>query len=232
MATKTWTLRQVATGGTPANVLWWDPTRATAPTQATSATGWTLGKASAGNYASLAQGSEPNAWSTLIVPSATAPTASQNYTAIATFTPPTLIQNSASISTLYAYNGVFDAGNWIFTFPMISVTAAATGAARITLRVFKASRNVAGTGWNTATELTAAMQTGTIATSPTTTTPQTSTVTWTAPAFRLDNEFLIIKIGLEITTASGSNSSDMLLRHGAGCTMVSSTFTPRRYNIT
>lgn len=232
MATKTWTLRQVATGGSPANILWWDPTQATAPAQATSASGWTVAKTAANNYRDLAQGSEVAGFSTTIVPNTTAPTATGSFAATATYTPPTLIYHTGSISTLYEYNGYFTAGNWVFTFPMISVTASATGAARINLRVFKASRNVAGTGFNTATELTGALQAGTIATAPTTTTPQSSVVTWAAPAFFLNNEFLIVKVGLQITTASGSNSADFLLRHGSGCTMATPSFRSRDYTIT
>lgn len=233
MATKTWTLRQVATGGTPANILWWDPTNATAPAQATSVSGWTVGKIAANNYSNLVQGTErvTNTFSTTIVPNTTAPTATGSFAATATYTPPTLIYHTNSISTLYEYNGYFPAGNWVFTFPVISVSTSATGAGRINLRVFKASRNTDGTGWNTATELTGAMQAGTIASAPTTTTPQTSTVTWAAPIIRLDKEFLIVKIGWQITTASGSNTADILLRHGSGCTMLSPNFEKRSYNI-
>lgn len=230
MATKTWTLRQVATGGTPANVLWWDPTQATAPAQATSASGWTVAKTAANNYRDLVQGSEVAAFSTTIVPNTTAPTATGSFAATATYTPPTLIYHTGSISTLYEYNGYFPAGNWVFTFPVISVTTSATGAGRINLRVFKASRS--GTNaYNTATELTAAMQAGTIATAPTTTTTQTSTVTWAAPDVILNNEFLIVKVGWQITTASGNNNADILLRHGSGCTMLSPNFRERQYNI-
>lgn len=230
MATKTWTLRQVATGGTPANVLWWDPTNATAPAQATSSSGWTVAKTAANNYRDLVQGSEVAAFSTTVVPNTTAPTATGSFAATATYTPPTLIYHTGSISTLYEYNGYFPAGNWVFTFPMISVTNAATGAGRINLRVFKASRSNT-TAFNTATELTGAMQAGTIATAPTTTTTQSSVVTWAAPEFFLNNEFLIIKVGFQITTASGNNNADFLLRHGSGCTMLSPTFRERSYNI-
>jgi len=98
------------------------------------------------------------------------------------------------------------------------------------LRVFKGTRN--GTAFSGVTELTGALQAGTIATGPTTTTPQTSTVTWAAPIVRLNNEFLIIKTGFQITTASGANGADFLLRHGSGCTMLSPNFRAREYNIT
>lgn len=229
MATKTWTLRQVATGGAPANVLWWDPSNATAPAQATSASGWTVAKLAANNYGNLVAGSESTTFSTTVVPNATAPVATGSFAATATYTPPTLLYHTNSITSLYEYNGVFSAGNWVFTFPMISVTASATGAGRINLRVFKGTRN--GTAFSGVTELTAAMQAGTIASAPTTTVTRTSTVTWAAPAFTLNNEFLIVKVGFQITTASGSNTADFLLRHGSGCTMVTPTFRDRSYNI-
>lgn len=232
MPTKTWTLRQIATGGTPANILWWDPSNATAPAQATSASGWTVGKTAANNYRDLVQGSEVAAFSTTIVPNTTAPTATGSFANIATFTPPTLIYHTGSIATLYEYNGYFPAGNWVFTFPVIAVTTNTSGAGRINLRVFKASRAAGGTTWNTATELTSALQAGTIATAPTTTTTQTSTVTWNAPIITLNNEFLIVKVGWQITTASNSNNADIRLRNGSGCTMVSPNFRKRSYNIT
>lgn len=230
MAIKTWTLRQVATGGTPTNVLWWDPTNAAAPAVATSSSGWTVAKTAANNYANLTQGSEVAGFSTTVVPNATAPTTTGSFSATATYTPPDLIYHTGSISTLYPYNGTFAAGTWTFTFNLISVTASATGAGRINLRVFKAPRSGTST-FGTMTELTSAMQAGTIASAPTTTTQRASTVSWAAPAFVLNNEFLIVKVGFQITTASGSNSADFLLRHGTGCTMVSPSFRSRDYVI-
>lgn len=231
MATKTWTLREIATGGTPANILWWDPTQATAPAQATSASGWTVAKTGANNYRDLVQGSEVAAFTTTIVPNTTAPTATGSFTTVTGFTPPTLIYHTGSIATLYEYNGYFPAGNWVFTFPVIAVTTNTSGAGRINLRVFKAARS--GTNaFATATELTGALQAGTIATAPTTTTTQTSTVTWAAPDVRLNNEFLIVKVGWQITTASNANGADIRIRHGSGVTMVSPNFRKRSYNIT
>lgn len=233
MATKTWTLKTIATGGSPANILWWDPAPAIGPT-VTFGSGWTVGKTAANNYRDLVQGSKVAAFAATIVPNTTAPTATGSFAATATFTPPTLIYHTGSISTLYEYNGYFPAGNWVFTFTMLSETANATGAGRINLRVFKASRASGGTTWNAATELTGALQAGTIATAPTTVVPQTSTVTWAAPAFFLNNEFLIVKTGFQITTASNNNSADFILTHGpgSGCTMVSPSFRARKYNIT
>jgi hypothetical protein len=230
MATKTWTLRQVATGGTPANILWWDPTQAAAPAVATSASGWTPAKTAANNYRDLVQGSEVAAFAATIVPNTTAPTATGSFATVTGFAPPTLLYHTGSISTLYEYNGYFPAGNWVFTFPVISVTAGLSGAGRITLRAFKGSRS--GTAYANVTELTGALQNGTVVTNLLTTASQSSVVTWAAPAFFLNNEFLIVKIGWQITTASGNSSADVLLRHGSGCTMLSPTFRSREYHIT
>jgi len=230
MATKTWTLNQIATGGSPANILWWNPTQAAASAVATSASRWTVGKTASNNYRDLVQGSEVAAFTTTVVPNTTAPTATGSFATVTGFAPPTLLYHTGSISTLYEYNGYFPAGNWVFTFPVISLSNNATGAGRITLRIFKGSRN--GTAYANVTELTTALQSGTIATSPTTSVSQSSVVTWTAPAFFLNNEFLIVKVGWQITTASGNNNADIALRHGSGCTMLSPTFRSRKYNIT
>lgn len=230
MATQTWYLRQVVVGGTGPNRLWWDQNPAAGlVTQATSSTGWNVGAIAINNYANLSQGLEVarGTFTTTVVPNATAPTVDSNYPATATFTPPTLLSSTDSILTLYERNGYFPAGNWVFTFPLIAVTLGGTHDGAITMRVFKAPRS--GTAFGTTTELTAALQQGTAITNLTTTVAQSSVVTWAAPAFFLNNEFLICKIGWRITGAGTGNNSDVALRHGAGCTMVSPTFRKRAY---
>lgn len=231
MPSKIWNIRNINVGGTNPNRLWWDGDRSALPAQTTSVTGWTVAKTAANNYRLLAQGQEVTGFSTTIVPNATAPVVDTSYAATAVYTPPTLLSDVESISTLYEYNGVFPAGNWIFAFPVIAVTATANGAGAITMRVFKGVRS--GTAWASVTELTTVMLQGTTVTNVSTTVSQTSTVTWAAPAFRLNNEFLICKLGWRITTASGNNSSDILLRWGTGATMTSPAATKERnYNIT
>jgi hypothetical protein len=227
MATRTWNLRQINVGGTGPNRLWWD--RDTAAAAATSSTGWTVAKTAANNYRLLNAGLESAGFSTTIAPNNTAPVVDNNYPSTAIFTPPTLLSDVESISTLYEYNGVFPAGNWVFNFPVIAVTSGGDQDGAITMRVFKGTRN--GTAWSGVTELTSAMLQGTTVTNLTTAAAQTSTVTWAAPIVQLNNEFLICKIGWRITGAGGATNRDVLLRFGTGANMTSTNFRKRSYNI-
>lgn len=230
MAVKTWNLREINVGGTNPNRLWWDGDLSNVPAQTTSVTGWTVAKLAANNYGELNNGLESTVFSTTIVPNATAPTVDNSYAATAIYTPPTLLNSTDSICTLYEYNGYFPAGNWIFSFPVIAVTSGGDQDGAITMRVFKAARS--GTAFSGTTELTAALLQGTTVTNLTTTTAQTSTVTWAAPAFFLNNEFLICKIAWRIIGAGGANTRDVLLRWGTGATMTTPTFRKRSYSIT
>jgi hypothetical protein len=232
MATRTWWLRQIVVGGANPNRLYWDRVdAATLGTQATSSTGWNVGTRLPDTYAELNQGTEVGraTFSSTIVPNATAPTVDNSYASQANFTPPTLLSSTDSILTVYEYNGSFDAGNWVFTFPVIAVTLGGAQDGAITMRVFKAPRN--GTAFGTTTELTSALLQGTAVSNLTTAAVQSSVVTWSAPAFQLNNEFIICKIGWRITGAGGGNNSDVAFRYGTGCTMVSSNFRKRSYNI-
>lgn len=229
MPTKTWNLRQINVGGTNPNRLWWD--EAAAATAATSASGWTVGKIATGNYSILNQGLEQGTgtFSTTIVPTATAPTVDNSYAATAIYTPPTLLNSTDSISTLYPYNGDFDAGTWTFDFPVIAVGAGGVQDGRVGIRVWRGLRS--GNAWASVTEITAARLEGTIVSNLTTTVAQTSTVTWSAPAFRLQNEFLIVSVAWEITGAGNANAQDVLLRYGSGADITSPNFRKQRYNI-
>ncbi len=229
MPSKTWNLRQINVGGTNPNRLWWDEDAAAAA--ATSVTGWNV-RTTTTNYntTGLSQGAEITGWGTTAIPNATAPTVDNSYAATAIYTPPTLLSSTDSISTLYEYNGVFPAGNWVFNFPVISVTLGATGSGAITMRVFKGVRS--GTAWASVTQLTGALLQGTTISNLSTTVTQTTTVTWSAPEFRLNNEFLICKMGWRILTASGGNNADVVLRWGTGANMTSTNFKKRSYNTT
>ena len=233
MATQSWTLRQVNVGGTNPNRLWWDlSSEAAAVPLQTSVTGWNVGTVAANNYGTLNQGIElaRASFSSAIVPNTTAPTVDNNYPTTATLTPPTLLSSTDSISTLYTYNGYFPAGNWTFNFPVIAVTLGGTQDGAITMRVFKAGRS--GTTFSPISELTTVMLQGTTVTNLTTAATQVSAVTWAAPAFYLNNEFLICKIGWRIIGPGGGNNADVALRFGSGATMTSPNFKARDYNIT
>ena len=228
---KTWYLEQINVGGTNPNRLWWDEDGSALPAQTTSVTGWTVAKTAANRYSDLANGTERAAgtFGTTILPNTTAPVVDNSYAATAIYTPPTLLSDVQSISTLYEYNGYFPAGTWTFTFPVIAVTAGGVQDGAITMRVFKAPRS--GTAFGTTTELTSDLLQGTTVTNLTTTTAQNSTVTWAAPAFFLNKEFLICKMAWRITGAGNANNQDVLLRYGTGATITSSAFRKRRYNI-
>jgi len=228
MPIKTWNLNQINVGGTNPNRLWWDEAAAVAA--ATSVTGWTVAKTALGNYRLLSQGAEVAGFSTTIQPTATAPVVDNSYNATAIYTPPDLLSDIESISTLYEYNGYFPAGDWTFNFPVIAVGAGGQQDGRMGIRVFKASRS--GTAFSGTTQLTAARLVGTTVSNLATTVAQTSTVTWTAPIVRLNYEFLIIKMAWEITGATNNNASDVVLRYGTGASMVSPNFRKRSYNIT
>lgn len=228
MAIKTWNLRQINVGGTNPNRLWWD--EAAAATAATSSSGWTVGTTAANNYRLLSQGAEVSGFSTTVAPNATTPAIDNSYTATAIYTPPNLLSDVESISTLYEYNGSFPAGTWTFRFPVIAVSSGGNQDGRITMRVFKGTRN--GTAWSGVTELTAALLSGSVVTNLATSAVQTSTVTWSAPAFKLNKEFLICKIAWQITGAGSTATRDVLLRWGAGADITSPSFRAREYNIT
>lgn len=230
MPTKTWTLRQINVGGVNPNRLWWDEDTGSA--EAASSSGWEVGTNGAGNYADLVQGTEvPRGdFTTTVVPSLINPNVDNSYTTVTTYAPPTLLNSTDSISTLYEYNGVFPAGTWTFSFPVRAVSAGGNQDGRISMRVFKASRS--GTSFASVTELTTARLQGTTVLNLATTATQTSTVTWSAPAFRLNNEFLICKLAWEITGAGSTNTRDVNLRWGNTATMVSPNFKKRRHIIT
>lgn len=229
MPIKTWSMVQVTTNGTPASLLYWDEATAGAAATSTPNIGFTVAKTAAGNYRDLNNGAESAGFATTIVPNATAPTSDASYASATTYSPPTLISSTDSISTLYEYNGVFPAGTWTFNFPVIAAGAGGSQDGRIGLRVFKGIRS--GTAFASVTELTAARLVGSTVTNLATAASQTSTVTWSAPAFRLNNEFLIIKIGWEITGAGGNNACDVIFRTGSGATMVTPNFKKRRHTI-
>lgn len=227
MAIKTWTLRQINVGAD--SRLWWD--EAAGAAEAASNTGWEVGNNAAGNYASLEQGLEVprGTFAATILPNTTAPNVDNSYANIVTYAPPTLLNSTDSISTLYEYVGVFPAGTWTFNFPVRAVSSGGVQDGRISMRVFKGLRS--GNTWASVTELTTARLQGTIVTNLATTVTQTSTVSWVAPAFNLNNEFLICKLAWEITGAGGANTRDVNLRWGTTATMVSPNFKKQRHII-
>lgn len=229
---QTWYINQISGGS---NRFWYDlSSEAAALTQTTSAGGniFTVGKTAAGNYADYSNGGTvaSGSFGTTILPNTTAPTVTTTFPSVAVYTPPTLLVAATSITTLYTYNGYFPAGTWTFNYPVIAGVSGGAADGRMGLRVFKAINN--GTTFGTTTELTAARLVGTTVTNLTTTAAQTSTITWSAPIVRLNNELLVIKLAWEITGAGGASNSNIVMRYGQGATMVSPSFRARTYNIT
>lgn len=216
--TKTWYLETSAGG-----ILYWSNRSLTA-TETSSADGWTVGKIAASNFSNFVQNTKnaTGTFSTTAAPATTVPAA--DGTAV------NGPYDTNSISTDRPYNVVIPAGNWTFTFRVRAVTGGGDQDGRINIRVFAAPESTATT-WGTVTELTSAAQVGTTVTNLTTTTIQSSTVTWAAPRILLDNEHLIVRVAWEITGAGTNNNRDVVIFYG-GTTGVITTpaFKDKTYN--
>lgn len=199
-------------------------------TETTSVTGWTVAKLANPRYANIINGAVQTTFQTSpTLPNTTDPAVDASTATLLPYTPPDLLLENGSIMTLYPYTGYFPAGNWTFNFPVI---AAGTGGAqdgRIRMEVFKATRS--GNAFGTVTRLTTTNLLGATVLNITTTTSLNSSITWSAPAFFLNNEFLICKIAWEITGAGGANNAGVRMRFGRGVTMTSTNFRDRAYNI-
>lgn len=183
----------------------------TAPTTATTTTGWNAGTNAAGQSCLQNGGTEVSRnsttppWSATLQPSA-APSQ-------------TLGDCWRSENTL---SGTFANTNWTLSFGVRSVTAAYTGRFRLAVRIWK-STNANGTG---ATELTAGRVTSAITAANLSTTADTTvSITWTPGATqKLSNEYLFVQVGIEITTAGGGTTQDIDFRVGSAYTLVTPDF--------
>lgn len=180
-----------------------------APGAATTGVGWTVGKtAVTAPYASLDAGSKQPA---------TAFTA--------TVRPGTLITTGAGIGNGFIsdapLSGVFDAAAWAFTFAVIATTAS-TQRGRVRFRVYRCT-GASGTG---ATEITpGADQLSTTLAASLGAAEATVTANWTpGAAVTFTNEYLLITVAWEITTAGGANAADVVFRTG-NTRVVTSNFT-------
>jgi hypothetical protein len=117
--------------------------------------------------------------------------------------------------------GTFANASWTFTAKFRAGTSNAQ-VGRVKVRLW---RSVNANG-SSATELTSATQTGSTTGVIATGADATSTVTWSPGAtVTLTNEYLFVQCEWEITTAGGSNNSDVLWRASAS-TLVTADFTP------
>jgi hypothetical protein len=177
----------------------------TQPSAANTGTGWTVAKLAAARFALMLYGTQraSGAFSTSSsLDSSTGP-------------------GSGSAWRTGLLTGQFSAGNWAFAFAVRPGTAS-THAGRVRFRVWK-SANADG---SSATELTSGAVVGSATgTLNSTTTTETSSATWSAPAFTLANEYLFIQAEWETTAAGGSNQSSVLFRQG-DATVVTTSFLP------
>lgn len=236
MSAKYWALAQVAGGGVNGTRVYWsDSAGANTLVRATSVTGWNVGTLAGNRWADLSNGTEVGraTFGTIDLPNNTAPTVDTSYTigALSGFANPNILSSTDSISTLYTYNGVFPAGTWTWNFPVRAVTLA-NGDGGVDMRVFKAKR--AGGSFGSIVELTSATIRGSNVTNLTTTVDQTTVLTWSAPTIILNDEFIICKMAWRIPAgqAGSGNNSDVALRYGEGCNMISPNIRQRRLTVT
>src|SRR5262245_10561830 len=121
--------------------------------------------------------------------------------------------------------GTFAATDWVFTFAVRAGTASSQRG-RMRMEVYR-SANADG---SSATKLTSAIVVGTTtAAALSTTADQTTTLTWSpGTTITLSGEYLFFAVAWEITTASGSNNGDVLIRTGqsaGGSRLVTPDFT-------
>jgi hypothetical protein len=175
--------------------------------------GWTVGKIASGNSSEFDNGTKQTTGS---------------FSSQSTTPKPASFLTGATANAFKSaatYTGSFDTSNWVMTFAVRAGTASSQ-AGRVRARVFT-SPNADG---SSATERTGSTQVGTTSSALSTSADVTTVVTWTPSAgFTLSHEYIFIVVAWEITTASGSNSGDVLFRTGssggAGTKIVTGTFT-------
>jgi hypothetical protein len=179
-------------------------------TAASRTDGWTVAKIAAANMAEFDAGTEQasGAFTTAAKPASFLTGTTAN-----------------AFKTPAALTGTFAALSWTFTFA-VRATVASSQAGRMRLRVFAATDAAGTIGVR---ELTSATQVGITSAALSTTADVTSAVTWNpGTTITMNAEYLFFVIAWEITTASGSNSGDVLIRTGqaaGGSFLVTPDFT-------
>lgn len=153
--------------------------QATAPTANTSATGWTVGGATAGTYSRQTYNVELT---------------SAAFTS--TVQPSDVPLNSAEDCWRYGpLQGNFSRGTWYSSISVIAVTSGGGQDGRVRIKLWR-SPNADGTG---ATEITqaAGVLVGSLVTDLTTTVAQSSIGSRMIPAFSVNNEYLFMQVAWE-----------------------------------
>lgn len=173
------------------------------PTTATTTTGWKVGTTAADNYSAMDSQSESTTFGGSALPSGA-------------------IDNTGGdcFRTTNRYVGTFDAGGWLFVFPVIAVTAGGSADGAIRIRVWQGS-NPTGAG---ATEITSAAQQGSAVSNLATDTPQSSTVEATLDEVVLRDEYLFVQVAWRTTGAGGTADDDVLMRVGTAAKITTSEF--------
>lgn len=164
----------------------------TAPTVASTTTGWVVGTTAATHYSDMAYASQQGTgtFGTTALPSG--PPGARN-----------------CFRTQNVATEQFVAGNWSIKLAAIA-TVAQSGTVHGRIRMW---RSTSPTGAS-ATELTTATLTLGNWANLTVATAQDGTVTWAAPNFALNGEYLFCEIALEITVASSGATAACVLRVG------------------
>lgn len=213
MATKTFYLKNAVPSGATLHRSLQDG--GTAPSAATTTTGWNFGQNNAGQMCAQNGGTEVarggNAlvsWTTSAIPDGSGPS----------------LTAGDCWRTELAYSGTFAAGVWTFAYGCRSVNAAFTGRFRLRFLMWK-STNANGSG---ATQLPAGSIVSPVTTADLSQTVDTArSVTWTpGSSISLANEYLFFQVAAEITVAGSGNTQDMDFRVGPSYTLTTPDFSP------
>lgn len=121
------------------------------------------------------------------------------------------------------YSGTFANADWVVYFACRANTNGGAQDGQIRIRLFRGANQ----DGSSATEVTAAQQTGTAVTNLATSATQVSTVTFNPGSFSVTNEYIFIQLAWERTGAGGMTSSDVNARigngSGTGCRVVSAS---------
>lgn len=199
MATKTLYLVDASPSGSGGGSL---QDGGSAPTLATTATGWTVAKLGAPNYAAQAYGSERASGSF----GTTAPSFGA------------LTDNTATWRTENAITGDFANTTWSIAVVVRAVSAGGAQDGRFRWALWRS----ANTNGSSATLI--ASGTSSAVTNLATSADQTCSGTLSPGALSLSSEYVFLELWWEITGAGGSNSADVLIRVGSGSRIVTPDF--------
>ncbi|AEJ01285.1 hypothetical protein Nit79A3_1453 [Nitrosomonas sp. Is79A3] len=181
----------------------------TAPTAATTSTGWTAGTNAAGQSCVQNGGSKvartSGQWGSALQPSAA---------------PSDAIGDCWRSENLI--NGKFANADWTLTFRILSAASAYTGRFKLGVRIWRsADPTGAGAVEITSGRITSAATTADLSTSMVLSLPVTFTP---GTEITLNNEYLFVSVGLEITSAGSGNLQDMLFRVSSSALITTSSF--------